>query len=135
MQQSLYRNIDVRVAKNTAQITATGNGEIIDTKGFESIVFAVQAGAVSAADGSNYLTADIYESDDSGMSGEEKATAILGEAPVINALTDADTVQIVGYNGVKRYLRLKFTETGTFDAVVGAVAILGDAHNKPVNAP
>ena len=132
MRQSNYRNIKPTKALNSAQITATATGDVIDTQGYESVTIVVQTAAVSTADGSNYFTAALYEDDAVGMGTEALATTIIGTAPVINATTKANTVFAFGYNGNKRYIRLKMVETGTADAVVGAVAILGDPHNAPV---
>lgn len=132
MRNSQNYNIKARKALSSAQITATATGDVIDTQGFESITFVVQTAAVTTADASNYFTAAIYEDDAVGMGTEALATAIIGTAPVVDATADANTVQQFGYNGRKRYVRLKMVETGTADAVVGAIAILGDPHNSPV---
>jgi hypothetical protein len=134
----------VRKAKSSAQITATGAGDIIDVKGYRQALFIVLAAAVTTADGSNFFTFSLDEDDDAEMDAGtqgtpaghdmlvQKSGGVPGDAVVLNATGQANTV--IGtllYKGSKRYARLKWTETGTADAVVGAVVVLSDALRYP----
>ncbi len=138
--QELYHSVKTVKAINPATITATANGLSIDLQGFHQLMFVLSIGAVSAADGSNYLTFTVEEADDDGTGAPGAFTAaadstlrFLGSAPVLNATTQANTVIKFGVSQIqKRWIRLVYTETGTFSALFGAVAILGQAHDSPV---
>lgn len=111
-----------------ASRTATGNGEIIDTRGFGSLTFVVQLATVTTADSSNYFTLTLQHGDDSGLSDAATVTAatgLLGSNLVINdAGTQSDMIGMMGYAaGGKRYVRLVATETGTASAAFSAVAV------------
>lgn len=133
MTQDLYNNLKVAKALTPVATTGTGNGTTVDTKGYQSIMFAVNIGAVSAADVSNYLTFSIEESDtDFSGAAVTDTNRIQGTLLVINDTALANTVAKFGLTQLqKRYVRLVVTETGTFSAIVGAIAILG----SPMHAP
>jgi uncharacterized alpha-E superfamily protein len=55
-------------------------------------------------------------------------------ARLINATTQASSAAKFGVTkGTKRYMRLVFTETGTFDGTFGALAVLSGARHAPVS--
>lgn len=129
----LVHNLTAVKAVNPATITATANGLTVDALFFTQVLFVILIGAVGAADGSNYLTFTIEESD-TDFSGTQitDATRILGTPLVINATALANSVAEFGVTKLnKRYIRLVYTETGTFSGLFGAVAILGGAHHSP----
>ncbi len=133
MKRDLVNQIAVRNAFTAAAVTATGNGAIVDTQGFDAVAFLVAFTAVGAADADNYLTFSVKESDSSTFADggtEITSPRILGTLPVIN--TTALTPRKFGVVlGTKRYLRLTFTETGTASATFGVLAALG----SPLHAP
>ena len=133
MRKDLHHNIKAVQALDSSQKTATATGDVIDLQGFESCEIVTQTAAVTTADGSNYFTMTVYEDDAVGMGTEAVATDLLGTATVINAsATQLNSTFRFGYNGNKRYIRVKAVETGTADAVIGAVVILGNPHEAPV---
>ena len=108
-------------------------GETIDTAGYESIEFIFLTKTVTDGD----YAVDLYESDDSGMSGE----ALVSDAEMLGDIsfaddTDDDTVARVGYIGKKRYVRAKVVSTNTTTGVdiISGVALKGTAHHQPVAA-
>lgn len=119
-----------------ASRTATGNGEIIDTRGYGALTFVVQLATVTTADSSNYFTLTLQHGDDSGLSDGATVTAatgLLGTNLVINdATTQSDFIGMMGYAGNKRYVRLVATETGTSSAAFSAVAVQTLPHVAPV---
>jgi hypothetical protein len=126
----------VNALKQAATLTSTTTGEIIDMQGFGFADILVQVGTSTTADGSNYFTVSLTHSDASNMAGEEAVTAALGLVGanlVINATTDADKVNHIGYAGNKRYIRLAATETGTASVQIAAVARLTKANFAPVS--
>lgn len=110
-----------------ASRTATGNGEIIDTTGFDSLTFIVTLATVTTADSSNYFTITLQHGDDASLSDAATVTAatgLLGSNLVINDTTPLlNHIGLMGYAGGKRYVRLVATETGTASAAFSATAV------------
>lgn len=136
--RDLLNNVKVTKAKATGQVTATGNGGVvIDTQGFGSVMFAILISAVAAADADNKLVFGIEEgdlSDGSDLTAVTDTDRILGSAVIDNTADDEKTLKIGLAIGTKRYVRLAYTETGTFDATFSAIAILGHPMHAPVAA-
>lgn len=96
----------VVIATDTTTVCAT-----IDNALFEALLYQVISGVVT--DGA--YVCHLYESDDSGMSGETEVTdagSLNGTVPSF-ALTDDGVVKQFGYRGKKRYTRLKIVSTAT----------------------
>lgn len=129
----LHNNLFPAVALNFGQKTATGNGNIIDLQGYDSIEFMVVTGAVATASAGNQLDFTVYEGDDSGLSDAalvSDATRLIGSNMSVALTSQANTVQKQGVVvSTKRYMRLTMTETGTADATLGALAIRGHKRN------
>lgn len=132
-----FHNFKVVNALNqAATLTGTTAGNIIDMQGFGSATIVVQVGTATTADADNYFTVSLTHSDASNMDGEEAVSAtngLVGANLVINATTDANKVNKIGYNGIKRYIRLAATETGTASVQIAAVALLGHPNFQPVS--
>ena len=115
-----------------AVYTATEVGGIIDTRGYESVTFAIHIGV--AINGS--FTALIEEGDVANLSDATVLPAAnrIGDLPTL-AIADANKVFRVGSTGKKRYVRLTLTEGSANTAgVVGALAILGNPKSTPTDA-
>lgn len=104
---------------------ASANGAGVDRKGFGDVMAVLSVGAVT--DGVH--TPKIQESDDNAAWADAAAADVVG-AFVAGA---ANTVQWVGYRGLKRYVRVVLTVTGApaTGAIVGADFILGDPAKAP----
>ena len=61
------------------------------------------------------------------------ANGLVGANLVINATADANLVNHLGYNGIKRYVRVVATETGTASVQMAGVCILSDAARQPAS--
>jgi len=136
MLNDLKDNIHATAAMHPAEYSATkADNPIIDLQGYESCVFIVSTGAISAADGTNTYTFTVEHGDDVALGDATSAASYLqGSFAVLNSTT-ADDVQVmskVGYVGGKRYVRLVATEANTFQGFVSAVAILGSPRVAPV---
>lgn len=128
-------SIETRLALTPAARTATvADAPIIDMRGYDSATFVVFAGAVTAADADNRMNFTLSEGDASNLSdGDAVAAGDFVGAPVVDATADADSIiGTIVYKGSKRYVRLVGTETGTFNAIVGAVVNLSHADHQPV---
>jgi len=115
----------------TIGANTTTIGEIVDTLGFESLTFIIQAGAIT--DGV-YNTV-LEESDDPVMTVPTPVVPdeTIGELPRFRA-TDSDTVRHFGSIGKMRYQRINIVSTiVTTGAVMSAVALLGNAKSAPTS--
>jgi hypothetical protein len=129
----LHSSIKVNRAISPVVITtgnATLTSEIIDTLGYGSLEFVFASGVIT----DSTFTVTMYESDDSGMSGETAVADadLIGTEPVFVA-TDDNVLKKVGYKGNKRYVRAKAVQTGaTTGGYLTAVAIQGHPRVAPV---
>lgn len=133
MNKELYSSYKVSNALDTQAITTdtTTAGDIIDTAGYSSLLFAIQSGTLT--DGT--YTVLIQEGDESNLS---DASAVADadltntEASASFAATDDNTVTKIGYVGSKRYVRLSLVSASTSSGgTLGAIAIQG----SPITAP
>ena len=138
--RDLYSNIEVRRAYSPVATAQTDNTaivtEIIDTRGFSSLVFSILLGILADAD----MTATILmeHGDDSGLS---DAAAVPDtqidptEAIMAFDFADDNSARKMGYTGDKRYVRMTITPVAnTGDVPIGVLAILSHAHHKPTTA-
>lgn len=127
MLRDMLNNTKVSSAFDYASRTATANGNIIDTRGFDGLVFVVTLATVTTADSSNYFTLTLQHGDDASLTDAATVTAatgLLGSNLVINDATAQSNFRgLMGYSGSKRYVRLVATETGTASAAFSADAI------------
>lgn len=127
--QDLHNQIDERVAKPTVAVVADTAiaGNIIDTAGFESLEFVVQAGIVTAGD----VTPSMFDGDDAALS--DAATVAsdfrLGSLVTLDA---TDDITRFGYVGKKRYVRVTLTGANSADLTAGVIAILSNPRSAPV---
>ncbi len=137
--RDLYNNVEVRrgfspaaaVTDNTAYVS-----EIIDMRGFKSLVWCILLGALADADVSTVFLME--HGDDSGLS---DAAAVpdsqIDPTEIIAAFDfgDDDTVRKMGYVGEKRFVRLTITPSdNTGNMFVAIMALLGDADRRPTTA-
>lgn len=134
MSKSIVHNFKAVQGRANAQATASGTGTIFDTQGFHSVAFLVDMKTVAAADADNNLAFTVQEGDSAlGYDFEDVAADRLISAYTLNATDDAGSIFKFGVTmGVKRYMRVKFTETGTADATFGVIVILGNPEEMPV---
>jgi hypothetical protein len=128
-------NSEVKIAMAITPVAATAiaDGSVIDTLGFESVVFAIFSGTL----GTGTIDFQLEESDVITFGGEENDVAagdLIGSTPTVLAGED-DAVFRFGYKGKKRFLRLQNIETAAWTSMIhGAVCILSNPVIKPVAA-
>jgi len=121
------------VADNTAQV-----GEIVDSKGFNSLTYLIATGSLADADATFTV---LLEDGDASNLADAVAVAdayLLGtEALASFIFSDDNKCFKLGYIGNKRYTRLTITPGGNASAaLLSAVAVLGEAQIQPtVNPP
>lgn len=115
---------------NTAIVSA-----IIDTNGYESLEFAIIAGANTDANVTFAVLIEDGEDSDLGDDGAAVAdTFLLGtEAQAGFTFSDDGECRKIGYVGNKRYVRMTITPTGndSGNIFLAAIAILGHGKNRP----
>lgn len=136
MQNPVYNHQFVRALAQANLTSTTTSTLIVDSFGYESLMYTITLGTLTTATASNFFTVTVEESDSptfaSGVS-TVAATRIIGTPPVINNTVTSDSIIKFGVvKGTARYFRLVFTETGTADINVSAQAVLGNARHKPV---
>jgi len=129
----IANNVKFSAAKGAGAVTASGQGSVVDTSGFQSVAFGILVGTVTTADASNYFTFTVQEGDlsDGSDMADIPTNRIIGSA-VLNAAGQANSCLKIGAIPAKRYVRLAWTETGTLaSAEFGAVAALGNPNHAP----
>ncbi len=135
MMQSLYGHLKNVLNLAPISVTATGTSSTVDMQGFSSCMFLLLVGAFTFTSG-NKMTIAIQESDD-GTTFTAVADADLlsvestGVHRVLDGTEDAGTINEFHYQGTKRYLQMKYTETGTVDVPLAVLAVKGNANLKP----
>ena len=129
--KDLKTNINTVVAfdNTTFDSNTTIQGNVVDTKGFESVTFSNIVGIVT--DGT--FTPEILDCDTSDGTFIAVADDFLVGAEAQAALTVSNTTSKIGYIGKKRFVREDFTSTFVTLGVdsISSTAILG----SPLHAP
>ncbi len=110
-----------------ATSTDTTSTIVIDTQGFEAVMFAVYSGALT--DGT-YLLKIMECANSDGTTGAAEVAAYQQQ----DTLTASNTVKKVGADLSKRYCTLRITSATVTTGCVfkGAIALLAGARNNPV---
>lgn len=127
--RDLRSNVKVKPALYGAISTdTTTNGNWIDTKGYDSVMFSIHCGARSAL-----VATPLVEDSDAVAHGDAAAvddTYLVGTEA--GAVVDAaGEVTTIGYAGKRRWVRLSLVSTAAGTMTVAAQAILA----KPASAP
>lgn len=124
--KDLSSNISPVAVLAPAVQAASIDGTVIDRKGFESVTYILNSGAIVSA---GLFGAKLQDSDDNVTYADVASQYLIGTLPTALA---ASTVYRAGYVGHKQYTKLVVTKTSGTSIALGAVAILGDAHKRPV---
>lgn len=120
----------------TATVTpgVTANCDVVDTLGYEGVSFIIDTKTITG--GSFIIT--VEESDDdfatsNPATGSDKIVGTI-PGPLVPAGNAFDyKIYKVGYIGTKRYVRTKFTASGSMDSgTFSVIAVLGNPHSAPV---
>jgi hypothetical protein len=137
--KDLYNNFTIRPviapAANANLGTTPLVGAIIDQRGFDSLLYAIQTGTLSDVDAT--YTVLLEESDAANMDGANAvADADLHGTESGAAFTYANdgVLRKLGYKGSKRYTRLTITPAAadSGNSPINAIAILGHPAVSPV---
>lgn len=135
--KDMHNNILQKVALNIQAISSdtTTVGNIIDTRGFQSLEFVNISGTITDGDyalliehGDASNLSDAAAVADSDLIGTEAAASF-------DADTDDNLALRVGYIGEKRYVRASLVSTNTTTGgTLGVLAILGNPHVAATDA-
>lgn len=140
--KDLYHNIGVVHLLDAKDITTNDTkSSILDLAGFEGALILVNFGAITTPDSNSYITPILQESDTTADADFEAVDSgdILGAFSKIDAATEDQVTQVVGYVGNKRYIRVNLDITdgdaGISHALVSVDGIVGFPIHKPAVAP
>lgn len=132
-ENDLHSHVKIAMAITPVAATAIADGSDIDTKGFESVEFAIFSGTLGT--GTIDFTMQHADDDGAGAAGtyaDVAATDLIGALPTILA-TEDNSVFRCGYKGKKQWVRLQNVETSAWTSMIhGAVCILGNPKTVPV---
>lgn len=123
-----------------AAITATTTGSAVDVTGYEGVEIVVEAGVITAADASNYMTFTVtYTTDDTNYTALDSGDYISPASwdRIINATTEGSATYRFGIKpSVANISKIKVvaTETGTFNGIFGASVRLANPLVGPVTS-
>lgn len=124
--KDLFNDIAARQTLAAQTLTATATGTAVDTIEFQGVTGIINAGAGLTT--SNKLTVSLVEGDVAGTLTDVAAEDYLGTGPF--DITAAGSYKI-GYRGVKEYVAVKLTVTGTVSTPVSASIILSHPNVAP----
>lgn len=140
MNHDLINNVAITMLAEPADHAAVDfYSDILDTQGFESAQLSAIIGTLTGVDADNNLAITAEESNTT-VNGDFTTVAagdLDGAFTLIDAATEDQLIQSVGYKGIKRYIRLKFNYTGggISASLVSAIGLLSHGRVKPVTAP
>jgi len=127
-----------KTARAISPVTGAGDNnpqvsQIIDRKGYESLLFEIATGTLADADAT--FTVLVEHGDDPALADAAAVTDqdLLGTEVLASfAFGDDDEIRKIGYKGSKRYVRLTITPAANTGAWgIGATALLGHARHSP----
>ena len=138
--RDLYNNVEVRLGFAPLATAQTDNtaivSQIIDMRGFKSLVWLVVLGILSDADMTT--TVLMEHGDDSGLSdAADVPDSQIDPTEAIMAFDfdDDSSTRKMGYVGEKRFVRLTVTPAAnTGDIPIGIIALLGTADQRETTA-
>jgi hypothetical protein len=138
-----YNSIKIGTIKAPVLTNSSTNGVYFDTRGSDAVTILALVGASTGTPSTaNKMTLVVQESSSTAAAsfvavsaanliGEVSGTTI-GAFAILDGTADLSQTYKVGYIGSKRYVRVKYTETGTFPgAPIGVVAIGGNLNYAP----
>ncbi|MGW1127462.1 hypothetical protein [Streptomyces sp. NPDC002526] len=125
MRTDIKNSLDVVTTLAPAARTDTATGTAVDLANYDAAAVVIATGTVA----NGAFSIEIQESDASGSGFTAVANADLdGTEP---ATLTASTVTVIGYHGIKRYIRAVATDGGTGDGSFGVTVIRGNGRVKP----
>lgn len=139
MERDLTSSVEPKLAFNVQAIATdtTTAGNILDTKGFESVDISLFTGTVTDGDYALSIVAGDEVDSESAPTVITDAAAvgsdfIIGTLPSFTEDTDDDSIKHVGVVAKKRWIQCSVVSTNTATgATIGAQATFGHAGKRP----
>ena len=149
MSKDMFENITMEEAMHVVNYAATASGEIIDTQGYESLLFVIWVGpnTGNAFDATHNVTFTVQKDDQVGFAsgtsiaagdyyGAKRASNAAWDR-ILDAVADDEESFVIGVDlndPANRWYRLIATMAGTVTTIeVDAQAILGHPRHAPVS--
>jgi len=138
--RDMHNNVDIIRVICPVAIGTTGTGQtgnVIDTRGYDSVEFDISYGAITATGAVFSVT--VLEGDatgsltsvaDADLLGTEAGAGLAAAARVDNSTENV--TKRIGYRGGSRYVRVDVSSTATAGTPVAVNAILGRPHRAAV---
>lgn len=137
--RDLHNTINVKRAISPVSVsdTTAQAGQWIDRAGFEALEFVIATGSIADADATfTVLVEDADTSNQADAAAVTDANLIGTELLAGFQFDDDNETRKIGYQGLKRYVRLTITPVGNASAaVLCAIAILGAPLSGPTANP
>ncbi|MBX4884035.1 hypothetical protein HJB99_07665 [Rhizobium sp. NLR17b] len=138
--RDLLNNIDLKRAISPAAATTDNTAyvsQILDRLGSESVVFAINIGALADADATFAVTMDHGDAANLSDAAAVPADQMNGTLTLAGFDFNADNaIRKIGYTGGKRYVRATITPANnTGNVFISAVWILGKQNLRPTANP
>lgn len=140
----LHSNIkqQLALAPVAAGATGTSAGKIIDRKGYGGVEFLVGYGAISTTGSAvavvvkeGDVTGTLTSVADADLIGTEVLAGVAAGTPKTSGVSQ-NVVKRIGYKGIKRYVQVSLTNSGTTSAgLIWADAVLFNPDVAPVSNP
>ena len=131
---SNFQTVDLTT--DTLSGTTPNASAWLDTRGFTAAAIEVFTGAVTDAGTADGFTATLQHSDTTAAADAVDVTAAQTTNGTIAVTVTSDTADnvlagVLGYIGIKRYIRVNYVGTTGTDAIVRTVGRLGKPHRAP----
>jgi len=117
-------------------VTSTGTSDAVNLADANSLMLLVDVGSFDFGTDDN-LSLSLLESDELASGYTDVAAADMIEpeagtvAKILDAAGDKNAVHAIHYKGSKKFVKLKYTEAGTVEVVLGVTAVLGNNEFQP----
>ncbi|MCM8550062.1 hypothetical protein [Streptomyces sp. STCH 565 A] len=129
MRNDIKNHLDPQPSLAPAARTTSANGTGVDLANFDAAMVVIDVGTWT--NGSHAF--EVQDSDDNASWAAVDAAFLDGAEPVVDGAADDGQVYTVGYHGIRRYLRVAVTVTGSPEtgAAYGASVVRGKGRVKP----
>ncbi|WP_432193805.1 hypothetical protein [Streptomyces sp. bgisy027] len=129
MRNDIKNHLSIVQTIEPANYQATETGTDVDLAGFDAAAVVITVGAATDTG----FSFEVQEADDDGTGAPDTYAAVAaadldGTEP---ATAVAAAVTVLGYHGIKRWLRVVATDTGTGNADFGVAVVRGKGRVKP----
>lgn len=138
--RDMHNNVDIVTVIPAVAVGTTGTGQtgnVIDTRGYDSVEFDISYGAITATAAT--FTVTVFEGDVTGTLTSVADADLIGTESgaglAAATRTDGSTENVakrIGYVGSSRYVRVDVKSTATAGTPVAVNAILGHPHRAAV---